>query len=146
MRIHAKDARRVLAHQAAQILGTQLSLKARSDRDGAMLHAGSAVGNSRGSRHARGPFAAQVKAAVVGRNRIDLAGHKRLAQCRTVTRMAQRRAHHILGARKAVLALLQIAGIVEHQILRAGLDIDALLPRAGSANARAPAWSKGAPR
>ena len=70
----------------------------------------------------------QVKAAVIGRDSIDLAGHKRLAQGRTVTRMAQRRAHHIFGARKAVLALLQIARIVEHQILRAGLDIDILLP------------------
>ena len=65
---------------------------------------------------------------MVGRNRIDLAGHKRLAQCRTVTRMAQRWAHHILGTRKAVLAPLQVARIVEHQILRAGLDIDILLP------------------
>ena len=42
--------------------------------------------------------------------------------------MAQRRAHHVLGARKAVLALLQIAGVVEHQILGAGFDIDILLP------------------
>ena len=76
---------------------------------------------------------------MIGRNSIDLASHKRLAQCRTVTRMAQRRAHHILGARKAVLALLQVARIVEHQILRTGLDIDALLPaRLGSANGLEP--------
>ena len=53
--------------------------------------------------------------------------------------MAQRRAHHILGTRKAVLALLQVASIVEHQILRAGLDIDILLPaRFGSANGLEP--------
>ena len=44
-RIHAKDARRVLAHQAAQILGSQLALKARGNRDGTMLNAGPAVGN-----------------------------------------------------------------------------------------------------
>ena len=65
---------------------------------------------------------------MVGGDGIDLAGHKRLAQCLAVARMAQRRAHHILGARKAVLALLQVASIVEHQILRTGLDIDILLP------------------
>ena len=65
---------------------------------------------------------------MIGRNSIDLAGHKRLAQSRTVAGMAQRRTHHVLGTRKAILALLQIAGIVEHQILRAGLDIDILLP------------------
>ena len=53
--------------------------------------------------------------------------------------MAQRRAHHILGTRKAVLALLQVASIVEHQILGACLDIDVLLPaRFGSANGLEP--------
>lgn len=76
---------------------------------------------------------------MIGRNRIDLAGHKRLAQRGTVTGMAQRRTHHILGAGKAVLSLLQIAGIIEHQILRACLDIDVLLPaRFGSANSLEP--------
>ena len=44
-RVHAKHARRVLAHQAAQILGAQLPLKARGNRDGTMLHTGPAVGN-----------------------------------------------------------------------------------------------------
>jgi len=53
--------------------------------------------------------------------------------------MAQRRTHHVLGARKAVLALLQVARVVEHQILRACLDIDVLLPaRFGSANGLEP--------
>ena len=138
-RIHAKDARRVLAHQAAEVLGAQLSLKARSDRDGTMLHTGSAVGNRAEVVAPAVLLPVQVKAAVVGRDRIDLAGHKRLAQGCTVARMAQRRAHHIFGARKAVLALLQIARIVEHQILRACLDIDVLLPaRFGSANGLEP--------
>ena len=76
---------------------------------------------------------------MIGRNSIDLAGHKRLAQRGTVAGMAQWRAHHILGTRKAVLALFQVASIVEHQILRAGLDIDVLLPaRFGSANGLEP--------
>ena len=127
-RIHAKNARRILAHQATQILGTQLSLKARGNRDGAMLHTGPAVGNRAEVVAPAVLLSVQVKAAVVGRNRIDLAGHKRFAQSRTVAGMAQRRAHHILGTRKAVLALLQVARIVEHQILRAGLDIDIPLP------------------
>ena len=93
-----------------------------------MLHTGPAVGNRAEVVASAVLLPVQVKAAVVGRNRIDLAGHKRLAQSRTVASMAQRRTHHILGTRKAVLSLLQIAGVVEHQILRAGLDIDVLLP------------------
>ena len=138
-RIHAKDARRVLAHQAAQILGSQLALKARGNRDGTMLHAGPAVGNRAEIIASAVLLPVQVKAAMIGRNSIDLAGHKRLAQRGTVAGMAQWRAHHILGTRKAVLALLQVASIVEHQILRAGLDIDVLLPaRFGSANGLEP--------
>ena len=138
-RVHAKHARRVLAHQAAQILGSQLSLKARGNRDGTMLHAGPAVGNRAEIVAPAVLLPVQVKAAMIGRNRIDLAGHKRLAQRGTVAGMAQRRAHHVLGARKAVLALLQIAGVVEHQILRAGLDIDILLPaRLGRTNGLEP--------
>ena len=104
-----------------------------------MLHTGPAVGNRAEIVAPAVLLPVQVKAAMIGRNRIDLAGHKRLAQRDTVTGMAQRRAHHVLGARKAVLALLQIAGIIEHQILRAGLDIDVLLPaRFGSANGLEP--------
>ena len=138
-RVHAKHARRVLAHQAAEVLGAQLSLKARGNRDGTMLHAGPAVGNRAEVVAPAVLLPVQVKAAVVGRNRIDLAGHKRLAQGCTVTRMAQRRTHHILGTRKAVLALLQITGVVEHQILGAGLDIDILLPaRFGSTDGLEP--------
>ncbi len=108
-----------------------------------MLHAGPAVGNRAEIVAPAVLLPVQVKAAMIGRNRIDLAGHKRLAQCRTVTGMAQRRAHHVLGARKAVLALLQIAGVVKHQILGAGLDIDILLPaRLGSANGLEPQLSR----
>ena len=100
-----------------------------------MLHAGPAVGNRAEVVAPAVLLPVQVKAAMIGRNSIDLAGHKRLAQSRTVAGMAQRRTHHVLGTRKAILALLQIAGVVEHQILRAGLDIDILLPaRFGSAN------------
>ena len=66
-----------------------------------MLHAGPAVGNRAEIVASAVLLPVQVKAAVVGRNRIDLAGHKRLAQSRTVAGMAQRRAHHILGTRKA---------------------------------------------
>ena len=127
-RIHAKDARRVLAHQAAKVLGAQLSLKARGNRDGTMLHAGPAVGNRAEVVAPAVLLPVQIKAAVVGGDGIDLAGHKCLAQRGAVASMAQRRAHHVLGARKAVLALLQIAGVVEYQILRACLDIDVLLP------------------
>lgn len=83
-----------------------------------MLHAGPAVGNRAEIIASSVLLPVQVKAAMIGRNSIDLASHKRLAQRGTVTGMAQRRAHHVLGARKAVLALLQIAGVVEHQILR----------------------------
>ena len=93
-----------------------------------MLHAGPAVGNRAEIVAPAVLLPVQVKATMIGRNRIDLAGHKRLAQRGTVAGMAQRRTHHILGTRKAVLALLQVASIVEHQILRAGLDIDILLP------------------
>ena len=104
-----------------------------------MLHAGPAVGNRAEIVAPAVLLPVQVKAAMIGRNRIDLAGHKRLAQRGTVAGMAQRRAHHVLGARKAVLALLQIAGVVEHQILRAGLDIDILLPaRLGRTNGLEP--------
>lgn len=104
-----------------------------------MLHTGPAVGNRVEIVAPAVLLPVQVKAAAVGCNRIDLAGHKRLAQRGTVTGMAQRRTHHILGAGKAVLSLLQIAGIIEHQILRACLDIDVLLPaRFGSANSLEP--------
>ena len=100
-----------------------------------MLHTRTAVGDRTEVVAPAVLLPVQVKAAVVGRDGIDLAGNKRLTQGRAVARMAQRRAHHVLGARKTVLAMLQIAGIVEHQILRTGLDIDILLPaRLGRTN------------
>ena len=70
----------------------------------------------------------EVEGAVVGRDLVNLACTHGLAERLDIVGLPERWAHHVLGTRKAVLPLLEVAPVIEQEILRAGLERDAHTP------------------
>ena len=121
-RVHAKLLRRPGRKQPAELHGAQVVLERGHHQRGTVLHTGAAVRDLAEVCAAPVFLAVQVEAAVVRGDLVNLAGKHGPAQRCHVRGLAQRRAHHVLRTREAVLAALQVAGVVQQQVLRAGLQ------------------------